>query len=104
MEPHCPDQVARQFGMVQGIPRAPEYSVNEHQITLRNNDKIRWVQKHGARIAIWDTRLDHIFQGELIVGDSTVPEYQGWYLDRTEIYFSFGRISSSDWSYVQDYS
>ncbi|WOH07883.1 hypothetical protein DCAR_0727317 [Daucus carota subsp. sativus] len=35
VEPHQPDRVARQFGMIQRIPDQPHYSHEHHVMTLR---------------------------------------------------------------------
>ncbi|KAL8108893.1 hypothetical protein AgCh_025115 [Apium graveolens] len=48
VELHCPDRVARQFGIVQTIPVDVVYSEAEPSINLRGNDKFRWIQKHVA--------------------------------------------------------
>ena len=88
METHLPDKVARQFGMVQSIPAAVEYSSDVHKMSLKGNQLITWTQKHQPFVAIWDTRLDHIFQAELIAGESTVPRYYDWYLQRTVRFIS----------------
>ncbi|KAK1393053.1 hypothetical protein POM88_012109 [Heracleum sosnowskyi] len=92
VETHLPDRVARQFGMLQSIPSDPEYSANLHDITLKGNTVIDWVDRHQSSIAIWNTLLDHIFQSDLIVGDDTVPEYRSWYLERTIRFIS--RVSA----------
>ncbi|XP_074351483.1 serine/threonine-protein phosphatase 7 long form homolog [Apium graveolens] len=78
-----PSQVARQFGLVQTIPVDVVYSEAEHSTNLRGNDKIRWIQKHAANTSIWAHRLDHLFVGDAIVVESSVPEYHPWYLERT---------------------
>ena len=88
VETHLPDRVARQFGMLQSIPADPQYSADLHKITLKGNQLISWTQKHQPFVAIWDARLDHIFQAELIVGDATVPDYSEWYFQRTVRFIS----------------
>ncbi|KAL8104231.1 hypothetical protein AgCh_028454 [Apium graveolens] len=74
VELHYPDRVARQFGLVQTILVDVVYSEAEHSTNLRGNDKIRWIQKHAASRSIWAHRLDHLFVGDAIVAESSVPE------------------------------
>ncbi|KAK1379315.1 hypothetical protein POM88_026059 [Heracleum sosnowskyi] len=88
VEPHMPDRVARQFGMLQSIPADPVYSSDHHSMTLKGNIVVHWGIKHQASVAIWNTRLDHIFEADLIIGDATVPEYHDWYLERTVRFIS----------------
>ncbi|KAK1370021.1 hypothetical protein POM88_036113 [Heracleum sosnowskyi] len=56
----------------------PLYSSEDQNLTLRGNIVVDWSVKHQQSIAIWNTRLDHIFEPDLIVGDGTVPEYHNW--------------------------
>ena len=65
-----------------------EYSTDVYKMSLKGNQLITWTQKHQPFVAIWDTRLDHIFQAELIAGESTVPGYSDWYLQRTMRFIS----------------
>lgn len=88
VEPHMSDRVMRQFGMVQSIPDDAVYSSDQHRLTLKGNLGISWVQKHQPSIDIWNSRLDHIFESQLIVGDGTVPEYRDWYVVRTRRFHS----------------
>ncbi|XP_074346539.1 serine/threonine-protein phosphatase 7 long form homolog [Apium graveolens] len=88
VELHCPNRVARQFGLVRTIPVDVVYSEAEHSTNLRGNDKIRWIQKHAASTSIWAYRLDHLFVGDAIVTESSMPEYHPWYLERTVRFIS----------------
>ncbi|XP_074341939.1 serine/threonine-protein phosphatase 7 long form homolog [Apium graveolens] len=76
VELHCPDRVARQFGLMQTIPVDVVYSEADHSTNLRGNEKIRWIQKYAASTSIWAHRLDHLFVGDAIVAESSMPEYQ----------------------------
>ncbi|KAK1379329.1 hypothetical protein POM88_026073 [Heracleum sosnowskyi] len=88
VEPLMVDRVLRQFGMLQSIPVDAEYSKDHHRLTLQGNTSVNWVQKHQPSINIWNSRLDHIFESELIDGDSAVPEYHAWYVERTRRFHS----------------
>ncbi|XP_063950114.1 serine/threonine-protein phosphatase 7 long form homolog [Daucus carota subsp. sativus] len=83
VEPHQPDRVARQFGMIQRIPDQPHYSAEHHAMTLKGQKLLDYAVTHQPSMALWHHRLEHIFTDDLIDGHDTVPEYMDWYLPRT---------------------
>lgn len=68
--------------MLQTIPADPEYSIELHKLTLQGNTDVDWVRKHQPSINIWNSRLEYIFEPELI-NQGIVPDYDDWYLNRT---------------------
>ncbi|XP_058185635.1 serine/threonine-protein phosphatase 7 long form homolog [Rhododendron vialii] len=83
IEMHQPNRVLRQFGMRQLIP-SPSRSLDApHGVDLRGGANNQ-AETHGASIAMWDNRRDHIVQGEAYDGvmhhDDT---YKEWYQRHT---------------------
>nr|XP_017248603.1 PREDICTED: serine/threonine-protein phosphatase 7 long form homolog [Daucus carota subsp. sativus] len=83
VEPHQPDRVARQFGMIQRIPDQPHYSHEHHVMTLRGQKVLDYAVVHQPSMTHWQHRLEHIWIDDVIDGHATVPEYMDWYLPRT---------------------
>lgn len=93
VEPHLPDRVLRQYGMVKAIPSDPEYSSDQHRLSLQGNTDVNWVDKHKPSFSLWNSRLDYIYESELIVcdgvvHDGVVPDYIDWYILRTRRFHS----------------
>ena len=88
VEPHQPDRVARQFGMIQRIPDQPHYSQEHHAMTLRGQKVLDYIQTHQPSVTHWQHRMEHIWIDDLIDGDAIVPEYMDWYLPRTVRFLS----------------
>nr|XP_017233015.1 PREDICTED: serine/threonine-protein phosphatase 7 long form homolog [Daucus carota subsp. sativus] len=96
VEPHQPDRVARQFGMIQRIPDQPHYSHEHHVMTLRGQKVLDYAVVHQPSMTHWQHRLEHIWIDDVIDGHATVPEYMDWYLPRTVRFISqLGALSNS---------
>lgn len=57
IEPHCPDRVLRQFGMVQPVPETYPFPPNWkaiHSMDGRGKHDVNWSQYHEQFIAQWN--------------------------------------------------
>ncbi|KAL8120539.1 serine/threonine-protein phosphatase 7 long form homolog [Apium graveolens] len=88
VEPHQPNRVLKQFGMFQRIPDQPEDTSDLHKLTLQGKISVNWVQKHQSSINVWNSRLTHLCESDMIVGASEVAEYDDWYKQRTRRFHS----------------
>lgn len=73
VEPHLTDRVLRQFELLQNIPANVEFTKDLHKLTLQGNTDVNWVEKHQPSINKWNSRLDYIFEPE-VVGEGVVPD------------------------------
>lgn len=103
VEPHQPNRVLKQFGMLQTIPDHPQDSSELHKLTLQGKVYINWVQKHQPSINLWNSHLNCICKSDMIVGVSEVPEYYRLvYAEDAEISFLDGCTSCICCKYIYE--
>ncbi|KAL0287632.1 UNVERIFIED_CONTAM: hypothetical protein Sangu_2684300 [Sesamum angustifolium] len=90
VEMHNPEQVLRQFGMMQNIPDQPDTrDMSLHKITRSNHTGTDWVLQHILYITRWQRRYDTVIQRQPISNRrDTDRGYWEWYNNITRHFIS----------------
>ena len=89
VEWHQTNRVKLQFGLQQDIPVDPMNLDRLHQIDIRDNHYIDWMEHHAEWINIWKNKHNDVLTGQWVEGIVIhTPAYMEWYRKNTILFLA----------------